>query len=70
MNVKLTHMIAFLLVIVGGLNLGFMGFFEFNVIKLILGSIPIFENITYVLMGLSALYLLYAHKKDCRICGK
>jgi uncharacterized membrane protein YuzA (DUF378 family) len=49
--------IAWVLVMVGGLNWGLTGF-GFNLVNAILGSIPLLENIVYWLVGLSALYLI------------
>lgn len=70
MQKKGLHIAAFTLVIIGGLNWGLVGLFGgFNLVKAILGSIPILENIIYILVGLSAIYLLATHKKDCRVCA-
>jgi uncharacterized membrane protein YuzA (DUF378 family) len=52
---KALHMIAFVLVVVGGLNWGLVGAFEFNLVTKLLGSWPMVETIVYVLVGLSAL---------------
>lgn len=46
--------IAFILVIVGGLNWGLVGLFGFDLVVTIFGSI---STIVYVLVGLSAIYL-------------
>lgn len=67
-------MTAFVLVIVGALNWGLMGLGSFmgsdwNVVHMILGNWMMLENIVYVLVGLSALYLISTHKKDCRYCN-
>jgi len=51
--------IALVLVIVGGLNWGLVGLFNFDLVAAILGSIPILQKIVYILVGLSALYLIY-----------
>ncbi len=66
---KMLHMVAFLLVIVGGLNWGLWGAFNFNLVSTLLGSWPAVERVVYVLVGLSAIYLLVVHKKDCRMCA-
>jgi uncharacterized protein len=69
------HMVAFVLVVVGGLNWGLMGLGMFmggtgwNVVNMVLGGMPALENLVYVLVGLSALYLAFTHKRDCRMCG-
>ena len=71
---KALHIIAFILVIVGGLNWGLIGIGGFvgsdlNVVHMILGSWPTVEWIVYVLVGLSALLLLVKHKGECKVCG-
>ncbi len=67
------HTIAFVLVIVGGLNWGLMAIGSYmgsnwNVVNLILGSWPAVENLIYLLVGLSAIVLVSSHKADCRVC--
>jgi uncharacterized membrane protein YuzA (DUF378 family) len=71
---KALHGIAFILVIVGGLNWGLQGLgalmdSNWNVVNLILGSMPMLENIVYVLVGASALVVGLSHKQDCRACA-
>jgi uncharacterized protein len=71
---KSLHSIAFILVIVGGLNWGLMAIGEWmgsnwNVVNLLLGSWPMVENIVYLLVGLSAIVLLSTHRRDCRNCN-
>ncbi len=67
-------MVAFILAMVGALNWGLVGIGGFmgsnlNVVNLILGSMPSIEWIVYVLVGLSAVYLVITHKKECRACA-
>lgn len=67
-------MVAFVLAMVGALNWGLVGLGGFmgsnlNVVNLILGSMPTIEWIVYVLVGLSAVYLIVSHKRDCRHCA-
>jgi uncharacterized membrane protein YuzA (DUF378 family) len=71
---KALHMIAFILLVIGGLNWGLVGIGGFaganwNVVNLLLGSWPSVEWIVYILVGLSALWLVIGHKKDCRTCS-
>ncbi len=51
-------LVALILVIIGGLNWGLYGLFNFDLVDFVLGSIPILAKIVYVLVGLSALYML------------
>ena len=71
---KSLHGIAFGLVIIGGLNWGLVALGQYmgsnwNLVNLLLGSWPTVENLVYLLVGLSALSLLFSHKKDCRHCN-
>lgn len=72
MNMK--HTIAWILVMVGGVNWllvglgGFMGS-DWNLVHLILGSVPALEWLVYVAVGVSAVYEIVMHKGLCRSCG-
>lgn len=61
--------IAWILLIVGGLNWGLVGLgmlfggAGWNVVNMILGSVPVVEGIVYLLVGLSALWLLMPKKQ-------
>ncbi len=68
------HVIAFVLVIIGGLNWGLVALgswmgSNWNVVNLLLGAWPTVENVVYLLVGLSALVLMFGHKKACRSCN-
>ena len=43
------------LIIVGALNWGFIGIFNFNLVSFIFGDMTVLSRITYILVGLSAL---------------
>jgi len=49
--------VAMILSIIGGLNWGLVGLFHWNLVEAILGM-NIVTDIVYILVGLSALYLL------------
>lgn len=51
---KILNTIALILVVVGGLNWGLVGAFDFNLVSTILGEGSI-ANIVYILVGLSAI---------------
>jgi len=62
---KILHSITWILLIIGGLNWG-LSVFEWDVV----GYLPdMLSKIVYVLVGLSAVYELLVHKKNCRLCG-
>jgi len=52
--------LALWLVIIGGLNWGLVGAFNFNLVSLIFGDMSILSRIVYILVGLSAIWLIYA----------
>ena len=66
MEKNAVEMVAGLLLIVGELNWGLVGlgsllnYGNLNVVNRILGSMASIESIVYVLVGLSALYMVYA----------
>ena len=49
--------IALVLVIVGALNWGLIGFFKFDLVETIFGDMTTLTRIVYDLVGLAALYL-------------
>ncbi len=52
-------LIAWILVIIGGINWGLVGAFEWNLVNLIFGSIEWLERIVYILVGLSAILMIF-----------
>lgn len=65
---KALHTIAFVLLVVGGLNWGLVGLFDWNLVNAVFGSVAWLEQLVYILVGLSALWLLFEHKKACKMC--
>ena len=70
MNMKNFHMVAFPLVIIGALNWGLIGLFQFNLVQSVFGNWPMVEQLVYVLVGAAAVSILVMHKKDCKWCSK
>lgn len=64
---KKLHTIAFILLIVGGLNWLLEGVFMWGIGDFLP---EVVARIVYVLVGLSAVYLIVDHKKTCRECEK
>ncbi len=54
---KVLTMVAFVLLIVGGLNWGLVGLFQFDLVAAIFGVGSLISNIVYILVGLSAVYV-------------
>jgi hypothetical protein len=48
--------IAWVLLIIGGLNWGLLGFFWFDLVAFLFGMASITSRIIYALVGISALY--------------
>lgn len=55
--------IAMVLMIVGGLNWGLVGLFDFNLVAALFGSQTPLSRVVYVVVGLSALYSIYTASK-------
>ena len=65
---KWLHLLAYLLVIVGALNWGLVGLFNFNLVNAVVGSWPSVESLVYVLVGASAVYEVLTHGGNCKTC--
>ena len=48
--------IALVLMIIGGLNWGLVGLFNFDLVAALFGSMSTLSRIVYVLVGIAALY--------------
>lgn len=62
---KTLHMVGWWLVVIGAINWGLVGLSalagggaNWNLVNLLLGSMPTLENVVYILVGLSGLWLL------------
>lgn len=51
--------VAYLLVLVGGLNWGLIGFFEYNLVGELFGFDSGLTRVIYCAVGLAAVYLAY-----------
>lgn len=59
-NMNFLGWLTFILVIVGGLNWGLIGFLDFNLVDTLLSEGSMLSRIIYSLVGLSAVYMLFA----------
>jgi hypothetical protein len=57
-KLKVLDIISLVLVIVGGLNWGLVGVLNFDLVATIFGDMSIVSRVVYVLVALSAIYLL------------
>lgn len=58
MGNKLIDGIALTIAIVGAVNWGLIGFFDFNLVATIFGSMSWISRIVYALVGICGLYLV------------
>ena len=58
MNSKWLDYTTLTLVIIGAVNWGLVGFFEFDLVAFLFGNLGWISRIIYALVGLSGLYLL------------
>lgn len=56
-NLNVLDWIAMILVIIGGLNWGLVGLFNFNLVSFLFADAMIIARIIYVLVGISAIYV-------------
>jgi uncharacterized membrane protein YuzA (DUF378 family) len=61
---KTVNMIAWILLIVGGLNWGLVGIFQFDLVAALLGAGSMLSNVVYILVGVSAVLAIFG-KKGC-----
>ena len=55
--------VALILVIIGGLNWGLVGLFNFNLVEIILGSVTWLQRLVYILIGLATLWMINMARK-------
>ncbi len=64
------HMLAFILLVVGGLNWLLVGLFAWDIGELFGGQAAMISRIVYILVGLSAIFEIFTHKSSCKHCDK
>ena len=65
---KVVHMIAFVLLVIGGLN-WLLYAFGWNLVSVIFGAGSTLSNAIYIIIGLSAIYEAVMHGKNCKMCS-
>lgn len=72
---KWLHMVAFILVIIGAIDLGLFGIIPadangegFDLLQRFLGFSQTLLELVDLLIGISGVYLLITHAKTCRVC--
>lgn len=61
---KFLDTIALILVIVGAVNWGLIGFFQFDLVAALFGTMTAFSRVVYALVGIAGLYSLTFFAKD------
>ena len=64
-KMKVIDTIALILVIIGALNWGLIGFFNFNLVDTLFGTMSVLSKIVYMLVGISGIWsikLLFSHE--------
>ena len=55
-NMKIIDKIALILIIIGAINWGLIGFFKFDLVATIFGEMSVLSRIVYALVGISGLW--------------
>ena len=58
--------ISMALLIIGGINWGLVGFFNFDLVATLFGEMSFISRVVYAVVGLSALYTIYTSSKMSR----
>lgn len=61
---KFLDITALILIIIGGINWGLIGFFQYNLVDSFFGVFPIVSRIIYILVGLAAIYSISFFMKN------
>jgi len=57
---RVVYKIALVLTLIGGLNWGLVGFFDYNLVDSLFGAGSVLARVVYALVGLGALYVIVA----------
>lgn len=66
---KALHMIAYALVIIGALNWGLVGFFNFDLVAKTFGEMSVVSKVVYDIVGLAAIIEVVTHRSACKHCA-
>lgn len=58
--------VALVLIVIGALNWGLIGVFDFDVVAAVFGEMSILARIIYILVGLSGIYMLVTAAGQCK----
>jgi len=60
---KNLNYITMILVVIGGLNWGLIGLFDFDLVSAIFGAMSFLSRLIFILVGISAVYMLIVAPK-------
>lgn len=61
-------MVAFTLLVIGGLNWLLVGMFDYDLVAALFGEMTMLSKTVYVLVGLSAIIEVLTHWNNCKMC--
>lgn len=61
---KAVDIIALILIIIGAINWGLIGFFQFDLVAAIFGEMSTFSRIIYAIIGICGLYSISFFARD------
>ena len=61
-------MIAFTLLVIGGLNWLLVGAFNYDLVASLLGDMTMLSKAVYILVGISAIVEVLTHWNNCKMC--
>lgn len=59
---KTIDVIAAILLVIGGLNWFIVGALDFDLVKFLFGSLPVIQNLVYIVVGFAAFYQIFQWK--------
>lgn len=65
---KTTHMLAFIIMAVGGLNWLLVGVADFDLVATLFGAGSTLAKAVYILVGIATIAEILTHKKRCTDC--
>jgi len=67
---RILEIIASILLLIGGLNWGLVGLFEFNLVDVIFGHASLLSRLIYILVGASAVFKAFKCCSMSSCCTK
>ncbi len=56
---------AYISLLIGGLNWGVYGLSKYDLVEVLFGQVPVVARIVYLIIGLSALYIIFSRFTFC-----